>query len=90
MSIVIFGLLSLTAASLGLRTVAAFLGPGVHPVVRIIIGLLVGAVISAAFLQFCDNYRVLEFGLGLLISLSPAGVFDVMRWWFRWRAGVPQ
>jgi hypothetical protein len=26
----------------------------------------------------------LEFGLGLLISLSPVGVFDAVKWWFLW------
>lgn len=90
MSIVIIVLLSLTAATLGLRTVAAFLSPGVHPLVRMVLGLIVGGVLSVAFLQFCDRYRVLEFGLGLLISLSPAGLFDVTRWWFRWRRGLGQ
>ena len=27
---------------------------------------------------------VFELGLGLLLSLSPVGVFDLVKWWFRW------
>jgi ABC-type uncharacterized transport system permease subunit len=85
MNIVIIGLLLLAAASLGLRTTSA-LRPRVHPLLRLVVALAAGAVLSLAFLQFCDSYRVFEFGLGLLISLSPVGVFDLAKWWFLWRA----
>lgn len=84
MNLVIVTLLILSAVSLGLRT-TSFLTARVHPIARLVVALLTGALLSAAFLQFCDSYRVFEFGLGLLISLSPVGVFDLVKWWFRWR-----
>jgi hypothetical protein len=83
MNLVIVTLLILSAVSLGLRT-TSFLIARVHPVVRLLVGVLTGVLLSAAFLQFCDSYRVFEFGLGLLISLSPVGLFDLTKWWFRW------
>jgi hypothetical protein len=83
MNIVIIGLLALAAVSLGLRA-TSFLAIRLHPVARMGLALLVGGILSGAFLQFCDSYRVLEFGLGLLISLSPVGVFDAVKWWFLW------
>ena len=84
MSIVIIGLLTLAATSLGLRT-TSFLAIRVHPIVRIVLALVVGVVLSAAVLQFFDSYQVFEFGLGLLVSLSPVGLFDLAKWWFTWR-----
>ena len=83
MNIVIIGLLVLAAVSLGLRA-TSFLTARMHPMVRMPIALVAGAVLSLAFLELCDIYRVFEFGLGLLISLSPVGVFDLAKWWFRW------
>jgi hypothetical protein len=83
MNIVIIGLLVLAAVSLGLRT-TSFLNARVHPVARMGLAMVVGGILSAAFLQFCDSYRVFEFGLGLLISLSPVGLFDAVKWWFLW------
>ena len=83
MNLVIVTLLILSAVSLGLRT-TAFLIPRVHPIARLVVAVLTGALLSAAFLRFCDSYRVFEFGLGLLISLSPVGLFDLTKWWFRW------
>jgi hypothetical protein len=84
MSIVITGLLILAAVSLGLRA-TTMIRPRVHPMVRLLIAFAAGALLSLAFLQLCESYRVLEFGLGLLISLSPVGVFDLVKWWFLWR-----
>ena len=84
MNAVIIGLLVLAAASLGLRT-TSFIGARLHPVFRMAVALVVGVVLSIAFLQFCESYRVFEFGLGLLISLSPVGLFDLAKWWFLWR-----
>ena len=83
MNIVIIGLLILAAVSLGLRATSA-LTSRVHPIMRIALALAVGGILSIAFLQFCDSYRVFEFGLGLLISLSPVGLFDLTKWWFLW------
>jgi ABC-type uncharacterized transport system permease subunit len=84
MNIVINGLLLLAAVSLGLRTTSA-LRTRVHPMLRLVIALAAGVVLSLAFLQLCDSYRILQFGVGLLISLSPVGVFDLAKWWFLWR-----
>jgi ABC-type uncharacterized transport system permease subunit len=83
MTIAITGLLILTAMSLGLRS-TSFLNARVHPVLRMVLAIVVGGVLSIAFLRFCDSYRVFEFGLGLLISLSPVGLFDLAKWWFLW------
>ena len=83
MNIVIIGLLVLAAVSLGLRT-TSFAAASLHPAVRLCAALAVGAILTVAFLQFCDSYRVFEFGLGLLISLSPVGLFDLTKWWFLW------
>jgi hypothetical protein len=84
MNIVFMALLTLSAVSLGLRT-TAFLGARLHPLARLLGAIVIGGVLSAAFLEFCDRYRVFEFGLGLLLSLSPVGIFDLVKWWFLWR-----
>jgi ABC-type uncharacterized transport system permease subunit len=83
MNVFIIGLLILAAVSLGLRT-TSFVAARVHPWLRLALAVITGAVLSIAFLQFCDSYRVFEFGLGLLISLSPVGLFDLAKWWFLW------
>ena len=75
-------LLALAAASLGLRTTSVLL-PRVHPTVRLAAALAIGAVFVAVILQVSDRYRVYDLGLGLLLSLSPVGVFDLTKWWFR-------
>ena len=85
MNVVIIGLLVLAAISLGLRTTALLLGPGIHPMVRLGVSGAAGALITLVVLQVCDSYRVLEFGLGLLLSLAPVGIFDLAKWWYRWR-----
>ena len=84
MNVVIIALLVLSAVSIGLRT-TSFLSARIHPAARLAAAMLTGALLSLAFLQFFDRYRVLEFGLGLLLSLSPVGLFDLAKWWFRWR-----
>lgn len=86
MSLVILALLALAALSLGLRTTAV-LTPGVHPVGRLLLSLIIGVVMSLALLEVCRSYRLFEFGLGSLVSLSPVGLFDLAKWWFRWRNG---
>lgn len=83
MNIVVFGLLILAAMSIGLR-LTEFLTRRLHPAGRLATALLVGGILSVAFLQFCDANRIFEFGLGLLISLSPVGLFDLAKWWFLW------
>jgi hypothetical protein len=85
MTVLALGLLALAALSLGLRTTAALLGPAVHPIARFGAAAIVGGVIAAAILELCDNYGVAPLGWGLLLSLSPVGIFDLAKWWFRWR-----
>ena len=75
-------LLALAAASLGLRTTSVLM-PRVYPLVRLIASLAIGAVFVAVTLQISDRYQVHDLGLGLLVSLAPVGVFDLLKWWFR-------
>jgi hypothetical protein len=77
-------LIALAAVSLGLRT-TAILMPRVHPIVRLAVACVIGSIFAAVTLQVSDRYRVYDLGLGLLLSLSPVGVFDLLKWWFRWR-----
>lgn len=83
MNIAIIVLLILAAVSLGLRTTSLLAGR-MHPLARLAAALAAGAVLTLAILEISDSYRVFEFGLGLLISLSPVGVFDAVKWWYRW------
>jgi len=85
MSGVIIALLVLAAMSLGLRMTALWFDARVHPVVRLTVSLAAGGLITLVILEACDSYRVFEFGLGLLLSLSPVGVFDLAKWWYRWQ-----
>ena len=85
MTVVLGGaLLSLAALSLGLRTTSLLI-PRVHPLARLLVSLVIGGIFVIVTLQICDQYRVRDLGLGLLLSLSPAGVFDVVKWWYRFR-----
>ena len=85
MNVAIIALLVLAAISLGLRTTSPLLGPTVHPALRLAAALAAGALMTLVVLEVCDSYHVFEFGLGLLLSLSPVGIFDLVKWWFRWR-----
>lgn len=78
-----FALLVLAALCLGLRTTSVLIGVRVHPIIRLLLSLLIGGVMTLAVLELCRSYNVFEFGLGLLASLSPVGLFDVAKWWFR-------
>jgi hypothetical protein len=82
MSVVMLALLLLAALSLGLRT-TTYIGETMHPVMRLALALLMGVVMTMAFLELCRNNQVFELGLGLLVALSPVGVFDLAKWWFR-------
>ena len=77
-------LLALAAVSLGLRTTSVLI-PRVHPLARMAASIIVGLIFVIVTLQICDRYGVHDLGLGLLVSLSPVGVFDAAKWWFRWR-----
>jgi hypothetical protein len=75
-------LLSLAAACLGLRT-TSLLMPRVNAVLRLIVSIAIGAMFVKVTLQVCDSYHLHDLGLGLLLSLSPVGVYDLAKWWFR-------
>lgn len=84
MTLVVGILLALAAVSLGLRT-TALLMPVVHANVRLIASSVIGTIFVAAALQICDRYLVHDLGLGLLVSLSPVGVYDLAKWWLHRR-----
>ena len=85
MTVVVLGLVALAAVSLGLRTTSVLVSPAVQPPARLAIAILAGALMTAVFLELCESHRVFDFGMGLLISLSPVGLYDLAKWWFRWR-----
>ena len=67
--------------SLGLRA-TSLLVPRVHPILRLAVSAVVGTILVLATLQISNRYRVHDLGLGLLLSLSPVGLFDLAKWWF--------
>lgn len=85
MNALILALLVLAALSLGLRTTSVLVSPLVNPFIRLALALLIGGIMTMAILELCRSYQVFELGLGLLLSLSPVGLFDLARWWFRRR-----
>lgn len=85
MNAAIMGLVALAAISLGLRTTAVLLGPEVHPLGRLALSIAAGTLITLVILEIADRYGVFELALGLLLSLSLVGLFDLTKWWFRWR-----
>jgi len=85
MTLVVVGpLLALAAVSLGLRT-TALLMPVTQANVRLIASSVIGMILVTATLQICDRYQVHDLGLGLLLSLSPVGVYDLAKWWLHRR-----
>lgn len=85
MNLVIIALLVLAAISLGLRTTSLWVSATVHPAMRLTVSLAAGGLITLVVLEACDSYRVFELGLGLLLSLAPVGLFDLAKWWLKWR-----
>jgi hypothetical protein len=77
-------LLALAALSLGLR-ITAVLIPRMHPLIRLVVSAIIGVALMMATLQISERYQVHDLGLGLLVSLSPVGVYDLAKWWFRWK-----
>jgi hypothetical protein len=75
-------LLVLAAAALGLR-VTSVLVPRIHPWLRLLISLAIGGALTVYVLQVAGQRDVYDLGLGLLVSLSPVGVYDVVKWWYR-------
>ena len=84
MNALILALLVLAALSLGLRTTSV-LGPLLNPFIRLALALVIGGIMTMAILELCRSFQVFELGLGLLLSLSPVGLFDLAKWWFRRR-----
>jgi hypothetical protein len=82
MTFVVGVLLALAAMSLGLRTTALLI-PRVAPMLRLLAAAIVGTILVLATLQLCDRYAVYDLGLGLLLSLAPVGIFDLLKWWHR-------
>lgn len=85
MSVLFVVLLAAASLSLGLRATALFLAEPVHPMDRLALAAISGGLITAVILQVSASYRVFELGLGLVLSLSPVGPFDLTKWWFRSR-----
>lgn len=77
-------LVALAAASLGLRTTSLLI-PRVHPLARFVAAAIIGSALTTATLRISERYQVHDLGLGLLVSLAPVGVFDLAKWWFRWK-----
>ena len=84
-SLVVAVLLALASISLGLRTTSLYVSKRMHPIARLLLAVLTGGLMTALILQVCETYRVFEMGFGLLLSLSPVGVYDLAKWWFRKR-----
>jgi len=77
-------LLVLAAASLGLRTTGVLIATA-PPWLRLVASFVIGAALVAAALQISDRYQVHDLGLGLLVSLAPVGIYDLLKWWLRRR-----
>jgi hypothetical protein len=86
-SLVVAVLLALASISLGLRTTALYAGNHMHPAARLALAVVTGGLMTALILQVCESYEVFELGFGLLLSLSPVGVYDLLKWWFRTQRG---
>jgi hypothetical protein len=84
-SLVVAVLLALASISLGLRTTSLYAGNRMHPAARLSLAVVTGGLMTALILQVCETYRVFELGFGLLLSLSPVGLYDLAKWWFRWQ-----
>jgi hypothetical protein len=85
MTAILVLLVSLAGLSLGLRTTSVLMYPGAHPLDRMALSIMAGALWTAVVFEVSDNYRIFDFGLGLMLSLSPVGLFDLTKWWFRSR-----
>ena len=85
MSVIVLIALVSAGLSLGLRATSLLVDPGAHPLDRLLLSIFAGALIVAVTLQVSVSYRVFELGLGVLVSLSPVGPYDLTKWWFRSR-----
>ena len=85
MTLLVVALLAAAAVTLGLRTTTVLDGREVHPVDRLALGLVAGVSLVWVSLALSTRYRAFEAGLGLLVSLAPAGLYDLLRWYYRAR-----
>ena len=85
MTVLLVVLVTLAGLCLGLRTTSVLSPPWVHPLDRLAVSIVAGALWTAVVFEVSDSYRIFDFGLGLMLSLSPVGVFDITKWWFRSR-----
>ena len=83
-SLAVAALLALASISLGLRTTSLYVSNRTHPAARLVLAVVTGGLMTALILQVCESYGVFELGFGLLLSLSPVGIYDLLKWWFRW------
>jgi hypothetical protein len=47
--------------------------------------MIAGSMFVIAGMQLAMRNQLHDLGLGLFLSLSPVGVFDGLKWWYRWR-----
>jgi hypothetical protein len=85
MTVLLVVLVTLAGLCLGLRTTSVLLIPTAHPLDRLALSIVAGAFWTALVFEVANSYRIYDFGLGLMLSLSPAGLFDLTKWWFRSR-----
>ncbi|MDP2318195.1 MAG: hypothetical protein Q8O42_02490 [Acidobacteriota bacterium] len=78
-------LVTLAGLSLGLRTISVLLPPQAHPLDRMALSIVAGTLWTAVVFETSSSHRVFDLGLGLMLSLSPVGLFDLAKWWFRSR-----
>lgn len=85
MTVLLVALVALAGLSLGLRTTSVLMHPRAHPLDRLALSVAAGALWTAVVFEVSNTYRIFDFGLGLMLSLSPVGLFDITKWWFRSR-----
>ena len=85
MTLLLVLLVMLAGLSLGLRTTSVLMDPAAHPLDRLSLSVVAGVLWTAVVFEVSNSYRAFDFGLGLMLSLSPVGIFDVTKWWFRSR-----
>jgi hypothetical protein len=85
MTVLLVVLVALAGLSLGLRTTSVLTPPAMHPLDRLALSIMAGALWTSVVFEVSDSYRIFDFGLGLMLSLSPVGLFDITKWWFRSR-----
>jgi len=83
MTVLLLLLVMLAGLSLGLRTTSVLMDCEAHPLDRLALSIIAGTLWTAVILEVSNSYRIFDFGLGLMLSLSPAGLFDLTKWWFR-------